>query len=61
MHTSVLLSLATLTVAFSGLSAQAGTIDSANTEAIDPVNAQKLNFPQSDPQSNLAITPVQVV
>src|ERR687885_190519 len=61
MRTSFLLSLVTVTVVFSGLSAQAETVESANPEAIASVDAQKLSFPATAPQSNLAATPAQLV
>ena len=61
MRTSFLLSLVTVTVVFSGLSAQAETVESANPEAIASVDAQRLSFPATAPQSNLATTPAQLV
>jgi hypothetical protein len=61
MRTSFLLSLVTVTVVFSGLSAQAETVESANPETSASVDAQSLSFPATAPQSNLATTPAQLV
>ncbi len=61
MRTSFLLSLATLTVVFSALSAQAETLKSANPKAIAPLDAQKQSLPVTAPQPNWATTPAQQV
>ncbi len=56
MRTSFIPSRATLTLVFSGLSAQAETIDYANTGAIAPVDAQRLSLQATEPQSNSGIS-----
>jgi hypothetical protein len=61
MRTSFLLSLVTVTVVFSGLSAQAETVESANPETSASVDAQRLSFSTTAPQPNLATAPAQLV
>ena len=61
MRISFLLSLATLTVVFNGLSAQAEIIEAANPKAIASVDAKKVNFSATAPQSNWARTPAELI
>ncbi|KAB8317287.1 hypothetical protein SD81_018410 [Tolypothrix campylonemoides VB511288] len=63
MRTSLLLGLATLPILFSGLSAQAETVKSANSGAIASVESQRLSFPipKTAPQSHSATNLAQLV
>ncbi|WP_414583878.1 hypothetical protein [Scytonema sp. PCC 10023] len=70
MRTSLLLSVATLSIVFSGLSAQAETAKSANSgaiaqsavpEAIATVESQRLSFPKTALQSHWATTLAHLV
>jgi len=61
MRISFLLSLATLTVVFNGLSAQAEIIEAANPKAIASVDSKKVNFSATAPQSNWARTPAELI
>lgn len=65
VRTSFLLSLATLTVAFCGLSAQAETVESTNpeTEAVTSIDTdvQTQNVSATAPEFDAATTPAQLV
>lgn len=61
MRTSLLLSLATLTVVLGALSAEAETVDSAKTGEIALEDTQQLNLPATDLASNSTINQIQAV